>query len=209
MLHRTTTRPSHAWPHFPGAMRSLPLLMLLLMLLILLSPMPFGEPATASDLSFGPSGAFLSVSNAFRRTGHCFRGCAHDFARDGYGLQCLSANRPLLQYAKRCADHVKHLSPMPFGEPATASPACASARRNETHRPSSCRRTGTLWTCANSPAAARRVNSSIAPCVRYCRPQMLTVLSQPLLRHRHAVQAVTPTFCNQFARLIIPPLALV
>src|ERR1039457_906270 len=62
-------------------------------------------------------------------------------------------------------------------------------------------REGTLCSWANSPATARRWNSSIASWVRYCRPAMLTVLSQPFLRQRHAVQGVTPTSASHFERL--------
>src|SRR5438132_14148265 len=63
-------------------------------------------------------------------------------------------------------------------------------------------RDGTLLTWENSPALARRWNSSIASWVRYCRPAMLIVLSQPFLRHRQAVHGVTPTCSNHRERLI-------
>jgi hypothetical protein len=42
----------------------------------------------------------------------------------------------------------------------------------------------------------------MASWVRYCRPAMLTVLSQPFFRQRHAVIGVTPTRSNHFERLI-------
>src|SRR5438128_5529205 len=62
-------------------------------------------------------------------------------------------------------------------------------------------RDGTLLTWENSPALARRWNSSIASWVRNCLPAMLTVLSQPLLRQRQAVPGVTPTCSSHRERL--------
>jgi hypothetical protein len=38
--------------------------------------------------------------------------------------------------------------------------------------------------------------------VRYCRPAMFTVVSQPFLRQRHAVQGVTPTCSSHLHRLM-------
>src|SRR5207248_6378167 len=61
---------------------------------------------------------------------------------------------------------------------------------------------GTLWTWANSPEIARWWNSSIASWVRYCRPAMLMVFSQPFLRQRQAVHGVMPTFSIHFERLM-------
>ena len=62
-------------------------------------------------------------------------------------------------------------------------------------------RHGTLLTWENSPALARRWNSSIASWVRYCRPATLTVLSQPFFRQRQAVHCVTPTCSSHLERL--------
>jgi len=62
-------------------------------------------------------------------------------------------------------------------------------------------RDGTLGAWENSPALARRWNSSIASWVRYCRPAMLTVFSQPFLRHRRVVHVVTPTCSSHRERL--------
>jgi len=62
-------------------------------------------------------------------------------------------------------------------------------------------RDGTLGAWENSPALARRWNSSIASWVRYCRPAMLMVLSQPFFRQRQAVHGVTPTCSSHRDRL--------
>lgn len=62
-------------------------------------------------------------------------------------------------------------------------------------------RDGTLGAWENSPALARRWNSSIASRVRYWRPAMLTVLSQPFFRQRQAVHGVTPTCSSHRERL--------
>ena len=62
-------------------------------------------------------------------------------------------------------------------------------------------------TWENSPALARRWKSSIASWVRYCRPAILRVLSQPFLRHRHAVHVETPTCSNHRDKLTTAALA--
>jgi hypothetical protein len=53
-----------------------------------------------------------------------------------------------------------------------------------------------LFFAATVPAMCQWQGGKIASWVRYCRPAMLMVLSQPLFRQRHAVHVVTPRAGN-------------
>jgi hypothetical protein len=60
---------------------------------------------------------------------------------------------------------------------------------------------GTFGSLANSPASARRINSASALSVRYGRPAMFTVVSQPFLRQRHPVVWEMPAWSQNLCRL--------
>ena len=88
----------------------------------------------------------------------------------------------------------EQLLPFALGKPSLLEP------------PHRCRegfRLGILCSDTNSPASARRKKSITAADVRYCRPQMLTVASQPLRRQRQAVVAVMPASSQNLLRLTI------
>ena len=66
---------------------------------------------------------------------------------------------------------------------------------------SAARLLGTFGSFANSPASARRMKSASPLSVKYGRPAMFTVTSQPLFRQRHAVQWDMPTWSQHICRL--------
>ncbi len=69
------------------------------------------------------------------------------------------------------------------------------------HGQAEVRRFGTRGSLANSPASARRIKSDSALSVRYGLPAMFTVVSQPLLRQRHAVTSEIPASSQNLCRL--------
>lgn len=64
------------------------------------------------------------------------------------------------------------------------------------HAHTAARLVGVLCSLANSPACARRKKSAMALSVKYGRPAMFTVESQPFLRQRQAVTSEIPA-CSQ------------